>query len=122
MGLVERSGRLATGQETNVEGVPVMALTPEGVKVLTSATSLDEAVETMTGHIEAAAAASEGRGLRVGIGHGAAPQIAAALRERVQAIAGVNQIIDYVVGPAVGAHVGPGNAGAVFIARPVLPE
>ncbi|HUF52969.1 MAG TPA: DegV family protein [Dehalococcoidia bacterium] len=120
MALPERSGRLASGQPASVEGVPVMALTTEGMKVLTSATTLDEAVETMAGHIEAAAA--EGRGLRIGIGHGAAPQIAGALRERIQAMSGVSEIIDYVVGPAIGAHVGPGNAGAVFIARPVLPE
>ena len=119
MTLAKRSGRLLTRGETNVEGVPVMALTPEGMKVLTSATSLDEAVATMAGHVESAAMAAAGRGLRVGIGHGAAPQIAAALRKRLQAIAGVAEIIDYVVGPAVGAHVGPGNAGAVFIARPV---
>jgi len=119
--LAQRSGRMAAGQETSAAGVPVMALTDEGMKVLTSANSLGDAVETMAGHVQAAAEAG-GRRLRVGIGHGAAPQIAEELRERVRSIAGVEKIIDYVVGPAVGAHVGPGNAGAVFIARPVSLE
>lgn len=122
MGLAERSGRMAPGQATYVEGVPVLAMTPEGMKVLTSATTLEEAVETMAEQIEAAAEAIDGRRLRVGIGHGAASEIAEALRARVAGIAGVDEVISYVVGPAVGAHVGPGNAGAVFIARPVTLE
>jgi hypothetical protein len=33
----------------------------------------------------------------------------------------VEDIIEYVVGPSIGAHLGPGNAGAVFVARPVTP-
>lgn len=119
MDLVQRSGRMVSGDEASVAGVPVMALTDEGMKVLTSTGSLEDAVETMAGHIKAAADGVSVRRLRVGIGHGAAPHVAEALRERVEAISGIDDIIDYVVGPAVGAHVGPGNAGAVFIARPV---
>jgi len=49
----------------------------------------------------------------------AAPEIAAALRQRVAAIEGVQEVIDYVVGPVIGAHTGAGTAGAVFVARPV---
>jgi hypothetical protein len=41
------------------------------------------------------------------------------LRARVEAMPHVAEIIDYTVGPSMGAHLGPGNAGAVFIARPV---
>lgn len=118
--LAQRSGRMAAGQEISVAGVPVMALTAEGMKVLTSADSLEDAVETMAGHIKAAAEAADGRPLRVGIGHGDAPQIAEALRARVATMPQIEETIDYIVGPAVGAHVGPGNAGAVFIARPLI--
>lgn len=122
MELMARGGRLAPDEESTAEGVPVMALTPEGLKVLALADTMQQAVSTMAGHIQAAAEAAKGRRLRVGIGHGAAPQIAEALRERVVAIKGVEKVIDYIVGPAVGAHVGPGNAGAVFLARPVAFE
>ena len=79
--LARRGGRMAAGQDAGA-GVPVMALTPEGMKVLGSASTLEEAVETMAAQIEAGLVAAGGR-TRVGIGHGAAPEIAAALRERV---------------------------------------
>jgi DegV family protein with EDD domain len=117
--LAKRGGRLAAGQEAP-PGIPVMALTGEGMKVLGSATTLDEAVEAMAGHIEAAAQEAGMRKLRVGVGHGAAPEIAAALRARIQRMNGVEEIVEYVVGPVIGAHTGAGTAGAVFLARPVL--
>jgi DegV family protein with EDD domain len=117
--LAKRGGRLAAGEEAP-PGIPVMALTGEGMKVLGSATTLDEAVEAMAGHIEAAAQEAGMRKLRVGVGHGAAPEIAAALRARIQRMNGVEEIVEYVVGPVIGAHTGAGTAGAVFLARPVL--
>ena len=46
-------------------------------------------------------------------------EIAKALRARVEEMDHIAEIIDYVVGPSMGAHLGPGNAGAVFIARPL---
>ena len=60
-----------------------------------------------------------GKVLRIGIGNGAASEIASALRGRVDAMDHIGEIIEYVVGPSMGAHLGPGNAGAVFVARPV---
>lgn len=89
------------------------------MKVVGTATTIEEAVERMAGHVETAARDSAGRTLRVGVGHGAAPEIAAALRQQVVDIEGVGEVIDYVVGPVIGAHTGAGTAGAVFIARPV---
>jgi DegV family protein with EDD domain len=116
--LARRGGRLIAGEEPPA-GVPVLALTPEGMKVVGTAASVEDAVELMAGHVESAAQASAARQLRVGVGHGAAPEIAAALRERVSGLAGVAEVIDYVVGPVIGAHTGAGTAGAVFLARPV---
>jgi len=116
--MARRGGRLAAGEEA-AAGIPVLALTGEGMKVVGTATTIEEAVELMAGHVEAAARDSAGRALRVGVGHGAAPEIAAALRQRVAAIEGVQEVIDYVVGPVIGAHTGAGTAGAVFVARPV---
>lgn len=116
--LAKRGGRLAAGEEAP-PGIPVMALTGGGMKVLGSATTLDEAVVAMAGHVEAAAQEARDRKLRVGVGHGAAPEIAAALLSRIKGISGVEEIVEYVVGPVIGAHTGPGTAGSVFLARPV---
>ena len=113
--LARRGGRLA-GSEGPAVGISVLALTGEGMKVVGTATTIEEAVALMARHVETAARDSAGRALRVGVGHGAAPEIAAALRQQVE---GVGEVIDYVVGPVIGAHTGAGTAGAVFIARPV---
>jgi DegV family protein with EDD domain len=110
--LARRGGRLA-GDPENGPGVPVMALTPEGMRVIGSASTLDDAVEMMSAQIEAGLAAIGGP-VRVGIGHGIAPEIAAGLRERVELMPGAAEVIDYIVGPVIGAHTGPGNAGAVW--------
>ncbi|HEV8573615.1 MAG TPA: DegV family protein [Dehalococcoidia bacterium] len=117
--LARRGGRLAAGEEAPA-GIPVLALTGEGMKVIGNATTMEEAVGAMAGHVETAVREATGRKLRVGVGHGAAPEIAAALHERIARIDGIQEIVDYVVGPVIGAHTGAGTAGAVFLARPVL--
>ena len=116
--LARRGGRL-TGSDGAAMGISVLALTGEGMKVVGTATTIEEAVELMAGHVAAAARDASGQMLRVGVGHGAAPQIAAALRRRVADTEGVQEVIDYVVGPVIGAHTGAGTAGAVFVPRPV---
>ena len=117
--LARRGGRLRDAGE--VAGVPVLVLQPDGIKVAGQATTLEGAVDLMAAHIRAAAdtAGNAGKALRIGIGNGDADEIAAALRARVEAMPHVGEIIDYTVGPSMGAHLGPGNAGAVFIARPL---
>jgi DegV family protein with EDD domain len=117
--LARRGGRLRDADE--VAGVPVLVLQPDGIKVAGQATTLEEAVDLMAAHIRAAAdaAGAASKSLRIGIGNGDAGEIAAALRARVEAMPHVGEIIDYTVGPSMGAHLGPGNAGAVFIARPL---
>ncbi len=117
--LMRRGGRLAVGATATVTGIPVMAFTAKGARVVGSASTLEEAVELMAAQVGAAAGAGGGRRLRVGVGHGAATEVASALHARLLDVPGIDEIIDYVVGPAVGAHVGAGNAGAVFLPRPV---
>ena len=118
--LLERGGRLAFEGDAGAAGVPVLALAESGVRILGTAKTLDEAVDTMAAQIKSAANGAGGRELRVGIGQGAAPEIARALRSRVETMTGIGEIVDYVVGPTVGAHTGAGTAGAAFVARPVL--
>lgn len=117
--LALRGGRLREGSDA--AGVPVLALKPDGMKVVGNAATLEEAVALMGDQINDAAvlAGHRGQSLRVGIGNGAAPEIASALRARVEAMPHIGEIIDYDVGPSMGVHLGAGNAGAVFVARPV---
>ena len=117
--LVRRGGRLRAGEDAT--GVPVLVLMPDGMKVAGQASTLDEAVDLMAEHVRASAdaAGAAGMALRVGIANGAADAIAGALRARVENMQHVGEIIDYVVGPSMGVHLGAGNAGAVFLARPV---
>jgi len=90
------------------------------MKVVGTASTLEEATDAMAEQVLAAAQEAGDRRLRVGVGHGAAPEMAADLRARIAEMKRVDEIIDYVVGPAVGAHTGAGTAGAVFLARPVV--
>jgi fatty acid-binding protein DegV len=54
--------------------------------------------------------------LRVGVGWSNRSSLAVAdeLTGRVSASPDVNQVVRSQVGPSVGAHTGPGTAGAVF--------
>jgi len=99
-----------------VSAIPVLVTEAGAVRVAGSAETIPEAVGIMAGHIREAASVAP-HGLRVGIGHGAAAPIAQALREQVAGMQGVDEIIEYLVGPSVGAHTGAGNAGAVYIRR-----
>ncbi len=117
--LARRGGRLVSGGGVPA-GIPVLALTGEGMKVAGTAKTLEEATDLMAGQVEEAARTAGDRRLRVGVGDGAAKEIAAALRARIAEIEGVEEVIQYVVGPAVGAHTGAGTAGAVYLARPVV--
>lgn len=113
--LPRRGGRLKDDSAAG-DGIHVMVASGDGMQVVGSAASVEDAVDIMAAQIEAFAAAGSGR-LRVGVGHGAAPGIAADLKRRLDTMQGIGDIIEYVVGPAVGVHTGPGNAGAVYISR-----
>lgn len=112
--LMRRGGRLEPGATANA--VPVLAYSNGAVRVSGNADTVEGAVTLMAETIRRAAASAR-FGLRVGIGHGAAEPIARELRRHVSVMPGVNEIVDYVVGPSIGAHAGAGNAGAVYIDR-----
>ena len=112
--LMRRGGRLEQG--ARADAIPVLAYSDGAVRVSGNADTVDRAVTLMAETIREAATAAR-FGLRVGIGHGAAEPIACELRRHVRAMPGVEEVIEYVVGPSIGAHTGAGNAGAVFIER-----
>jgi DegV family protein with EDD domain len=117
--LARRGGRLIARTVSEMQGVPVMELASAGMQMVGTATTLENAVDLMSSRVKAASDVAGDRKLRVGVGHGGAPEIAAALHARFELLPGVAEIIDYTVGPAVGAHLGAGTAGAVFVARPI---
>lgn len=113
--LVRAGGRLRpdTGDEG---GIPVLSLIEGKVQPVGRATSVDEACDQMATYV-----LKLGEGLRVGLSvadRGAAP-LWEALESRLVGSPQVREVVRYRVGPSVGAHSGPGTAGAV--AYPSLP-
>jgi DegV family protein with EDD domain len=107
--LMQAGGRFVDGVP---EGFPVLALESE-IRVLGGADSTQEAIRLQAEVITAGTAATP---CRVTVGHGDAPDLADALEAALLGQPGVLGIDRYVVGPVVGAHAGPGNVGASYLA------
>lgn len=112
--LLRAGGRMTA--ETG-PGVPVLALGSGGIAPIGSAATVAEAMDAMAEHFEQAVAANPGSEFRVGIANGAADELAAELEARVRAIPAATEVMQYEIGPAVGAHTGPGCTGIVFLPR-----
>jgi len=116
--LLERGGRYQ-GSRASAAGVPLLALVDGAVRPIGSVETLDDAMAAMTGYLEEHAV--PGVRLRIGVANGAADELARQLQARVRgsAVAGViDELVEYEIGPAVGAHTGPGCTGIVFQSRP----
>lgn len=110
--LARAGGRLAAGvQDGGAGAVPVLSLVGGEVKAVGQAADAEEAAAVTTDHVTAA-----GGGLRVAVGvaDAAAAPVADALAARLGARPQVREVVRYRVGPSVGAHTGPGTAGAFF--------
>ncbi len=117
--LLQQGGRMARGTDAPWPGVPVLALTEGAIRPIAQARSVEAALDTMTAFLEAAIRAQPGQGFRVGVADGAAGELAEQLFARVAQLPGVEELVRYEVGPAVGAHTGPGCTGLVFLGRPL---
>ncbi|HEX9995330.1 MAG TPA: DegV family protein [Acidimicrobiales bacterium] len=108
--LARAGGRLAAGVGEEA-GVPVLSLVGGEIRAVGRAADADEAAAVMAGHVLAG-----GRDLRVAVGvaDAAAGPVADALAERLLDRPEVRELVRYRVGPSVGAHTGPGTAGAFF--------
>ena len=112
--LVRAGGRLQAGTAEEA-GTPVLSLVDGKVRPIGRAGSLEEACDQMAAHV-----LGLGRGLRIGLSiadRGAAP-IWEALEARLVRRPEVREVVRYRVGPSVGAHSGPGTAGAVAYPTP----
>ncbi len=111
--LLRASGRGADALSAiNVaNGIPVLSLVEGQVRVVGRAVSVDEAVEVM-----AVSVLNGGHALRVAVGvadrH--ATPLGDALEAAVIAATNVIEVVRYRIGPSVGAHTGPGTAGAFW--------
>ncbi|GAC1602181.1 MAG: DegV family protein [Acidimicrobiales bacterium] len=93
------------------KGIPVLSLVGAAMTPIAYARTTDEAAQAMAAHIR-----SSGDGLRVGISiaDAAAAPMWQALEEVLSAAPEVVDMVRYRIGPSVGAHTGPGAAGAVW--------
>lgn len=109
--LPRRGGRLAAGAEVAAASIPVLSLVGGEIEVVGTAADVDSAAEAMASH-----ALASGTSLRVGIGLAdtAAAPLWQALEERLAGAPQVREVVRYRIGPSVGAHTGPGTAGAFF--------
>lgn len=110
-----RAGGRLVGDATAAAAILVLRLEDGKMGVIGEARSVDEAADVM-----AHAVLTAGNGLRVGVGTSdpSSASIAEALTARVAGSPSVLEVIQYRVGPSVGAPTGPGTAGAVFYAQP----
>ena len=108
--LARAGGRLVTANDDS-HGVPVLRFAEGRLDTLGHAGSAGDAAELMA--IEVCGA---GRRLRVGVGASdeSSRPVADALAGRLAAAENVDELVRYRVGPSVGAHTGPGTAGAVY--------
>jgi DegV family protein with EDD domain len=108
--LARRGGRLSSPAD-GVAAIPVLTLSDGRMVPVGEAATMDEAVDVMAATVIAA-----GTGLRVGLGiadAGAAPlwhALEAALVDAPEVL----DVVRYRIGPSVGAHTGPGSAGAIY--------
>jgi DegV family protein with EDD domain len=114
--LLREGGRLRHGEAAGP--VPVLAAAAGAIRPIGSAATIDEAMVAMAAHVRAHLEAAPGAHFRIGIADGDAADLAAILEARVRALAPTAEVIPYTIGPAVGAHTGPGCTGAVTLARP----
>ena len=110
--LARRGGRL--GGSPSAPGpaaIPVLTLADGRMVPVGEVATMDEAARVM-----AATVLGAGTGLRVGLGiadAGAAP-LWNALEAGLVDAPEVLEVVRYRIGPSVGAHTGPGSAGAIY--------
>lgn len=108
--LARRGGRFVT-VDGDLVPTSILELDGSGLRELVRADDLDAAIDAMSAHVCALAAA---RPLRAGIGDAVRPSLADALEARLSGAPGIVEIVRYEVGPSVGAHTGAGTVGVVY--------
>lgn len=112
--LIDRSGR-ADGLDVEAatsEGVPVLAMNGSDMSVLATATDLDDAVRVMVDDALAwTPSGDDGLRIAVGTSDRSSEPASAAITGAVSDDERVAEVVQYRIGPSVGAHTGPGTSG-----------
>ena len=97
-----------TAVELDGEGIPVIANNNGKLDVLGRVTTIDETVELMASY-----AADWAGAVTVAVGTADDPSqpLASRLTAALDARSSVDQVVQYRVGPSIGAHMGPGTFG-----------
>ena len=110
--LARAGGRLAVGVEDEPgDAIPVLSLVAGEIKPVGTATTVDEAAQVMADY---ATLGGDRLRVAVGIADAEAAPLVAALESRLRGHPDVLDLVRYRIGPSVGAHTGPGTAGAFF--------
>ncbi|HSH60131.1 MAG TPA: DegV family protein [Acidimicrobiales bacterium] len=115
--LAAKGGRVGVTAAPAAEAIPVIRLVDGSVQPVAEVRTTDEAADAM-----ASAVLAGGWRLRVGISIAdpGAASLWEALEDRLRDAEEVTDLVRYRVGPSVGAHTGPGTAGAMWY--PTLEE
>jgi DegV family protein with EDD domain len=112
--LMDRSGRAAgIGVEgAAADGIPVIAMTGPDLSVLTTVTDLDAAVQAMVDDaLDWTPSGDDGLRIAIGTSDTSSAPMSEALTAALTGHPGVSEVLQYRIGPSVGAHTGPGTAG-----------
>jgi DegV family protein with EDD domain len=105
--LTERGGRV-DGVGLDGEGIPVLAMSGGSVTVLDRVSTAEDTIDVMSTY-----AAGWGEGVTVAIG--VADEPSRDMSERLTAalfgLDSIDSVVEYRIGPSVGAHTGPGTFG-----------
>ena len=110
--LARAGGRLAGGEATPGEGIPVLAMAGGTMHVVGSAVDLGEAAGLMAAQVLAADA--DGLRVAVGVADAGVAHFWDAVERRLAGSSTVREVVRYRVGPSVGAHTGPGTVGVMY--------
>ena len=117
--LVRAGGRVGSSVEQadrdTAGAVPILTLRDGKVEVVAMAANVDDAVAAMSAMI---VGAGEDLRVAVGVADAAARPLSDALTASVRSAANITDCVTYRVGPSIGAHTGPGTAGAFFFTAP----
>lgn len=113
--LTERGGRArAAGVEAAAEhGIPVLSMSGSDIVVLDTVTTIDAAVMAMTDYaLHWTPSTAEGLRIAIGTSDASSSPVSAALSDALNRHPALAEpVVQYTIGPSVGAHTGPGTAG-----------
>ena len=108
--LARAGGRMRVDADA-AAGIPVLSLVDGEIEVIATASDVDACADAMAG-----VARAWGTGLRAAVGTADrdTAELADALEASLATADEIVEVVRYRIGPSVGAHTGPGTAGAFF--------